>query len=198
MKELEILNDNIRNIAINYKDGPSGGWITGDGPVPAEILFIGEAPGKNEVEQGKPFVGIAGKTFESYLSKIGLHRKDVRITNTCYLRPIKVNTNEKGRTTISNRPPRQSEIELFRDILDREIVLVNPRIIVTLGNTPLKRLTDYKSIGQCHGKLICNEKLQINIFPMYHPSALTYNRNDSFSKIYDDDWTELKKVLSNI
>lgn len=195
MKELEILNNDIKNIAEAYTGAPWQGWITGDGPVPAEILFVGEAPGKSEVQEGKPFVGIAGKAFESYLNKIGLQRKDVRITNTCYLRPIKIKTNAKGRKTISNRPPKQSEIELFKDILDREINLVGPRIIVTLGNTPLKRLTSCKSIGECHGKLICNEKLHINIFPMYHPSALTYNRNDSFSKIYEADWNKLKEIL---
>lgn len=195
MEELEILNNDIKNIVEAYNGGAWQGWITGDGPVPAKILFIGEAPGKSEVEQGKPFVGIAGKTFENYLNKIGLERKDVRITNTCYLRPIKINITAKGRKTISNRPPKQSEIELFRDVLDREIHLVNPRIIITLGNTPLKRLTEYNSIGECHGRLIWNEKLHVNIFPMYHPSSLTYNRNDSFNKMYEADWNIFKKIL---
>lgn len=195
---MEQIESKIRYIAENYNKEPTGGFITGSGPVPADILFVGEAPGKTEVEEGKPFVGMAGKTFEGYLNSIGLKRDNIHITNTCFLRPIKLKESKTGRATVSNRPPKPSEIELFREVLDEEIALVNPRIIVTLGNIPLKRLTKFKSIGECHGELYLNEDLNRYIFPMYHPSALTYNRNEEFLKMYTEDWIKLKEALKKI
>lgn len=192
---LQEIESKIKYTSENYKDGETGGYITGDGPVPCNILFVGEAPGKNEVASGKPFVGTAGKTLDKYLNLVGLSRDKIRITNTCFFRPIKINIGKTNRKTISNRTPKVSEVNLFREILDEEIKLVAPKLIITLGNTPLKRLTDYENIGSCHGKLTFNEDLNKYVFPMYHPSALTYNRNDTFKEIYDKDWKELKNVL---
>jgi len=140
-------------------------------------------------------VGLAGKTFEKYLNSIGLYRKDIRITNTCFFRPVKITIGKTNKETISNRTPKVSEINLFREVLDEEIKLVNPKLIITLGNIPLKRLTDFKSIGDCHGNIIFNNKISRYIFPMYHPSALTYNRNDNFLKMYENDWINLKNIL---
>jgi len=198
MKELEELKKRIQKVVESYDSEEIGGWITGSGPIPCDILFVGEAPGKNEVEQGKPFVGMAGKTFESYLQSIGLSRDNVRITNTCFFRPIKKKVGKTGKVTISNRPPKASEVELFREILDDEIALVNPRIIVTLGNIPLKRLTKFKNIGECHGELYFNEELKRYVFPMYHPSSLTYNRSDDFKSLYEKDWVKLKEALKTL
>ncbi|MDF2505690.1 uracil-DNA glycosylase [Clostridium sp.] len=195
---LEDLEIKIKNISENYKAEPIGGWITGDGPVPCDILFVGEAPGKTEVETGKPFVGLAGKTFEKYLNSVGLYRKNVRITNTCFFRPIKLKISKANKTTISNRPPKIPEINLFREILNEEIKIVNPKLIITLGNIPLKRLTDFKSIGECHGKVVFNSIIGKYIFPMYHPSSLTYNRNDEFLRLYENDWSLLKNLLKTI
>jgi|SRR3712207_261067 len=198
MDTLSNIKNDIKNICENYTEETIGGWITGTGPVPCNILFIGEAPGKTEVEKGTPFVGMAGDNFQHYLDIVGIHRSNIRITNTCYFRPIKITNYENGRTSIRNRTPKTSEIELFRDILDREIALVNPKIIITLGNTPLKRFTKFKAIGDCHGKLIFNESMKKYIFPMYHPSSLTYNRSDEFKETYKNDWLELKKALDLI
>ena len=75
---------------------------------------------------------------------------------------------------------------------------MNPKLIITLGNIPLKRFTKFSSIGQCHGNLIQDEYSGRNIFPMYHPSALTYNRNDEFISMYTEDWLKLKKVLNTL
>lgn len=196
------INNNLRmrieKIIEEYNCDETGGFITGDGPIPCDILFIGEAPGKNEVEQGKPFVGMAGETFSNYLKSIGLKRNNVRITNTCFFRPIKKKMSKTGRITISNRTPRVSEVNLFREVLDDEINLVNPKIIITLGNVPLKRLTEFKSIGDCHGNLYYNKFLKRYVFPMYHPSALTYNRNDEFKSMYEKDWLKLKEALRTL
>lgn len=198
MKDISELKERIKNISESYKEETTGGWITGDGPVPSPILFLGEAPGKTEVKEGKPFVGMAGKNFEGYLTSIGLKRDEVRISNTCYFRPIKIKIGKSGRETISNRPPKASEISLFKEVLEDEISLVNPKIIVTLGNVPLKTLSSFTSIGSCHGKLFFNEKLNRYIFPMYHPSALTYNRTEEFHNIYKEDWLKLKEALEKI
>lgn len=198
MTTFEDIKQKIKAIAENYKDETTGGYITGDGPIPCDILFVGEAPGKTEVEEGKPFVGMAGKTFESYLNSIGLSRDKIRITNTCFVRPITIKEGKNGRTSISNRPPKTKEVEMFREVLDEEIALVNPKVIVTLGNVPLKRLTNFKSIGECHGSLYFNQELKRHVFPMYHPSALTYNRNEEFLKLYEKDWQLLSDALKNI
>lgn len=194
-KKIEL---DIKHITETYSDDLTDGYITGDGPVPCEILFIGEAPGKTEVEQGKPFVGMAGKTFEKYLNSIGLSQDNIRITNTCFFRPVKSTENLHGRKTISNRTPKLSEIKLFKHILEREIHLVNPKIIITLGNVPLKQWTSCANIGQCHGKLIFNNIINRYIFTMYHPSSLTYNRSQDFLKSYEEDWLKLKESLASI
>ena len=168
----------------------------GSGPIPCDILFIGEAPGKTEVEKGEPFVGSAGKNFQFHLDLINLDRSDIRITNTCFFRPIKIKTSSTGRKTISNRTPKTSEINLFQDILKKELKLVKPKIIITLGNTPLKTFNNHNNtIGDCHGNLMFSSKLNMNIFPMYHPSALIYNRTDSFKELYKEDWYKLEKIL---
>jgi DNA polymerase len=197
MATIEDIKNRIKIIAENYNTETTGGYITGDGPIPADILFVGEAPGKTEVEEGKPFVGMAGKTFEKHLNTIGLTRDKIRITNTCYFRPITIKESSNGRTSVSNRPPKQTEINLFKEVLDDEIQLVNPKVIVTLGNVPLKRLTNFKTIGECHGKLYYNEELKRHVFPMYHPSSLTYNHNESFLQAYEEDWQKLKTALES-
>ncbi|WP_333862014.1 uracil-DNA glycosylase [Clostridium sp.] len=198
MNAEEKIVEKIKIICENYKSEPIEGYIPGNGPIPCPILFVGEAPGKTEIIQGKPFVGMAGKTFENYLNSIDLKREEVRITNTCFFRPIKIKISKDGKKTISNRTPRVSEIKLFKEILNEEINIVNPKIIITLGNIPLKSFTEFDSIGKCHGNIYFNKNLNKPIFPMYHPSALTYNRNENFQFIYEEDWRKLKGALNNL
>lgn len=87
MTDLETIKHKIKTITENYKGDLTGGWLAGGGPIPSNILFIGEAPGKTEIEKNEPFVGMAGKTFDKYLNSIGLSRKEIRITlgNTPYV-----------------------------------------------------------------------------------------------------------------
>ena len=198
MIAIEYLKNKVETICESYAVLPTGGWIMGDGPIPSDILFVGEAPGKTEINEGKPFIGMAGKIFKNYLNIIGCTRDNIRITNTCYFRPIKIKTLSNGKPSISNRPPKTSEIALFKDALDSEILMTNPKIIITLGNVPLKRLTSFTSIGKCHGELYFNKELNRYVFPMYHPSALTYNRNEEFLKMYEEDWRKLKNAMENI
>ncbi|GAA0728892.1 uracil-DNA glycosylase [Clostridium malenominatum] len=197
-ERLSLMKEKIKEISESYTEESIGGWITGNGPVPCKILFIGEAPGKTEVESGEPFVGMAGKNFEHYLNLVGLNRDNIRITNACYFRPIKIKESVSGKPSISNRSPKSSEIKLFTDILNEEINLVDPKLIITLGNTPLKTITDFNSIGECHGNLILSTKINRNVFPMYHPSSLIYNRSNEFKDMYLQDWHKLKEVLKNL
>jgi DNA polymerase len=192
------LKEKIITITTNYTKDRIRGYITGDGPIPCDIIFVGEATGKTEVEHGKPFVGAAGKTLEKYLNSINLYRDNIRMTNACFFRPIEVKESTTGRITIRNRTPKTIEIELFREVLDEEIKYVNPKVIITLGNVPLKRFTKFRSIGQCHGNLYFNGSLQRYLFPMYHPSALTYNRNKQFLSLYESDWNKLKVALKSL
>lgn len=192
------IKNKVENLCENYTAFATGGWIMGDGPIPSDILFVGEAPGKTEIEEGKPFIGMAGKIFENHLNNIGYKRDNIRITNTCYFRPIKIRTLSNGKLSLSNRPPKVSETALFKDVLNAEILMTNPKIIITLGNISLKNLTNLTNIGSCHGQLYFNKILARNIFPMYHPSALTYNRNEGFLNMYEKDWRKLKKALETI
>jgi DNA polymerase len=102
--------------------------VNGDGPPDADVLFVGEAPGANEDEEGRPFVGRSGDVLDDELRDAGLAREDVRITNCVRCRPPE------------NRDPRQAELGNCRPFLEREIDLVDPEVVVTLGKVPGEHL----------------------------------------------------------
>ena len=160
------------------------------------VMLIGEAPGEQESLQGRPFVGKAGKNLDGFLQVLQLQREDIYISNVVKIRPTKVS--EKGR--VSNRPPSKEELALFTPYLMEEILLVQPKMIVTLGNVALKALCGPKVvIGDMHGKAfsitVQHEKqtAQFPLFPLYHPASIIYNR--SLQAVYDEDLQVLKKVL---
>ena len=160
------------------------------------VMLIGEAPGEQESLQGRPFVGKAGKNLDGFLQVLQLQREDIYISNVVKIRPTKVS--DKGR--VSNRPPSKEELALFTPYLMEEILLVQPKMIVTLGNVALKALCGPKVvIGDMHGKetaiTVQHEKqtAQFPLFPLYHPASIIYNR--SLQAVYDEDLQVLKKVL---
>ena len=160
-----------------------------DGPL---LMLIGEAPGEQEVLLRRPFVGKAGKNLDAFLDVIGVERETIYITNAVKLRPTK--TSEKGR--ISNRPPTRIEQEAFIPWLMAEVDCVAPKILVTLGNTPLRSLLGKNiSIGDCHGKAI-RYKSGLDIFPLYHPAAVIYNR--SLMDTYQEDLRTLNSIVSEL
>lgn len=144
--------------------------VHGEGEVGAPIMMIGEAPGAREAEQRRPFVGKAGKNLDSFLQQAGLDRSSLYVTNTVKIRPTKVSAT--GR--VVNRPPNRTEIELFVPWLLKEIEIVSPEYILTLGNVPLKALTGPSStIGSMHGQFLdWNGR---KLFAMYHPASVIYN-----------------------
>ncbi|NBO17432.1 MAG: uracil-DNA glycosylase [Proteobacteria bacterium] len=153
--------------------------VIGEGSLDAKIIFIGEAPGKNEDEQGRPFVGRAGKLLDSCLGSIGLERGDVWIGNLIKHRPPK------------NRDPLPEEIKACQDYLTQQIEIIDPLIIVTLGRFSFNYFFPNDKIGQERGKL---KRLgNYHIFPVYHPAAAL--RNKKFLSTLQDDFLQLSRHL---
>ena len=155
--------------------------VFGEGPVGAKVMMIGEAPGEQESLQGRPFVGKAGKNLDAFLEAADMRREEMYVTNTVKFRPVKIS--EAGRCV--NRPPTQEEVKLFLPWLIREIETVDPVCIITLGNVPLRALTDRRNtIGDMHGRF---ERLDGGrlLYPMYHPASVIYN--PGLKNVYFED-----------
>lgn len=156
------------------------------------IMLIGEAPGEQESLQGRPFVGKAGKNLDAFLDVVGLNREDIYISNVVKVRPTRVSP----RGSVSNRPPNPEELALFTPYLYEEILLVQPGMIVTLGNVALKALLGKNAvIGAYHGQVT---QAQVKgqdfpVFPLYHPASIIYNR--SLTETYQEDLRKLKTVI---
>ena len=164
----------------NLYEGERKVLVFGEGRVGAPVMMIGEAPGEQESLQGRPFVGKAGKNLDAFLAQAGMDRAALYVTNVVKFRPTKVSA--AGRTV--NRPPTQEEVKLFLPWLLREIDLVAPKYIITLGNVPLKALTGRGSvIGEMHGQFIEWQGRQL--FAMYHPASVIYN--PGLKEVYSQD-----------
>jgi DNA polymerase len=133
--------------------------VPGEGNPTAAVVFVGEAPGATEDQLGRPFVGRAGKLLDELLAEAGLVRGDVWITNVVKARPPK------------NRDPKAPEIAHWMPVLQREIELIAPRLIVPLGRHALKHFAPVAKIGEVHGTLVDGR-----LFPLYHPAAAMYNQ----------------------
>ena len=162
--------------------------VFGDGDEQARIVMIGEAPGEQETIQGRPFVGKAGKNLDEFLRLSGMDRRALYITNTVKFRPTRIS--KAGR--VVNRPPTQEEVKLSVPWLKREIKMIAPEVIVTLGNVPLKALLGKeKTIGECHGQWLEWEKLRV--YPLYHPASIIYN--PSLREVYEADVVRMGKEM---
>ena len=159
-----------------------------------KLVFIGEAPGANEEQQGRPFVGTAGKNLDATLHALGCARNEIFITNLVKVRPVKQNP-KTGR--LSNRPPSKEEVTFFAPFLLRELELIRPKCVVTLGNFALCAITGDKhaTIGEMHGKL-AHVNGKFDLFPLYHPAAAIYNRK--LREVMDQDILELRRVLEGL
>lgn len=162
--------------------------VVGEGSLEAEVMFIGEAPGRWEDIKGKPFVGQAGKLLDSLLQEAGLLRKEVYITNVVKCRPP------------GNRDPRKAEIEACRPYLDEQIIRIKPKIIVCLGRHSLKEV--FRKAGlrppritDARGKPVNARVLGIPviILPTLHPAAALYNPN--VKSLLQEDFKLLKALL---
>ncbi len=170
--------------------------VFGEGNLDARIVLVGEAPGEQESIQGRPFVGQAGKNLNEFLDILQLKRESLYITNAVKFRPYKVNP-ETGRK--SNRPPNREELELSFSWLLKELDLVGPEIVVTLGNVPLRAITgdSRKNIGSVHGRPLEVElpdaQRKYLLFPLYHPASIIYRK--ALKPTYIEDLKKLKTYM---
>lgn len=142
------------------------------------IMFIGEAPGREEAAAGRPFVGKAGKQLDQMLQLAGIDRSGVFVTNTVKYRPI-----VRHEKSVCNRTPSVREVKAGLDTLKKEILLVKPQIIATLGNVPLSAVVflsggEKLTVGEVHGmpRIVPIEGAPFKLFPLYHPAASIYYR----------------------
>lgn len=165
--------------------------VFGEGAENPALMMIGEAPGGDEEKQGRPFVGKAGKNLSAFLEVVGLKREEIYISNVVKLRPTKESP-KTGKAV--NRPPSAEEIAFFLPYLLEEIQVISPKVVVTLGNVPLKAVTgDRKAvIGDYHGKPTPLADGR-TLFALYHPAAVIYNR--ALQATYDEDLLALKAFL---
>lgn len=155
--------------------------VIGEGSHDAEIMFVGEAPGENEAKTGRPFCGRAGKVLDSLLESAGIKREDVYITNIVKDRPPK------------NRDPLPEEIELYAPFLDRQIEIIKPKVVATLGRFSMEYVmrrygleNELDTISTLHGKtfepanqskLGTGQAPNFKLVPLYHPAAAIYNQH---------------------
>lgn len=171
--------------------------VYGDGNPDSKIVLVGEAPGKTEVEQRRPFVGQAGKNLEEFINVLGISREDLYITNVVKFRPFRVNP-DTGRE--SNRTPTKEEIRISTDFIEHELSIIKPGLVVSLGNIALRCILkdDKVTIGVLHGAPISVKfaGAEFVLFPLYHPASIIYNR--SLKDVYLQDLLKLRNHISKI
>jgi DNA polymerase len=169
------------NVCPELRDGATQ-LVFGDGNPSANIVFIGEAPGKNEDLQGKPFVGAAGRFLNDMLKTIGLEREDVYITNIVKYRPP------------NNRDPLPEEKAAFLPYLVRQLEAINPKMIVTLGRHSMDVLLPGLKISQVHGQPM---RVKEHVYlPLFHPAAALYN--GGLRQTLLDDFANIPSILEKL
>jgi uracil-DNA glycosylase len=154
--------------------------VPGEGPENAEIMFIGEAPGWNEDKQGRPFCGQAGQFLDKLLASINLDRKKVYICNVIKTRPP------------DNRDPSPIEIQNCAPWLDKQLEIIKPKMIVTLGRYSMAKFFPGKSISKIHGT--SEKKDGVIYFAMYHPAAALHQGN--LRQVIEEDMKKIPKILA--
>ena len=183
--------------AAVYQNEPKR-LVFGDGdPEQPVLMLIGEAPGEQETLQGRPFVGKAGKNLDVFLKTLELKHEEIYISNVVKIRPSKISA--AGR--VVNRPPSREEKTLFIPWLMREISIVRPRALVTLGNVALQAFID-DTVGNRHGRWSAAEihpqrenSFSLPLFSLYHPASVIYNA--SLKTTYETDLAILAQALAD-
>lgn len=180
LKDSPLAAERIKNNALP---------VIGEGDHFAKIMFVGEAPGKNEAKTGRPFCGASGRILDELLASVGIDRKSVYITNIVKDRPT------------NNRDPLPSEIEQYAPFLDRQIDIIQPKIIATLGRFSMeyvmRRLglgSEVASISKIHGKFfeVNTSYGSVKIIPLYHPAVALYNGSTKGALM--EDFQVLKNI----
>ena len=173
--------ERTRLFSLASCDVPQGEYhnpVFGEGRPGAKILLIGEAPGAEETKLGHPFVGKAGKQLDALFCRFGVMREDAYITNVVKYRPV-----VRSPKSVKNRTPLPAEVSSSLPLLKTEILHLSPKLLLTLGNTPLKAVFALAGekppvIGSAHGKIqnIVIEGVPFKLVPLYHPASGIYNR----------------------
>ena len=194
-ERLRAIRDDVDNLTNSplYKYRTENNYypVLGEGSHDAKVMFIGEAPGKKEALSGRPFCGASGKMLDMLFESIGLLRTDVYITNIVKDRPE------------NNRDPLPEEIALYASFLDRQIEIIQPRIIATLGRYSMQYIfprlglaSALKPISVLHGASFeCETSYgAVTLIPLYHPAAALYN--GSMRGTLKDDFKIIQKTLA--
>jgi len=182
MKEsssLEIIQQDVKTCKKCELCHTRNNAVPGIGDENADVVFIGEAPGKNEDLHGEPFIGTAGKRLDDALKNAGLTRSSVYITNIVKCRPP------------NNRVPNDTEKSMCNDYLEKELQIINPKIICLLGNTPFYSILGGKEISKNHGQIVYKDNRVY--FISFHPAATIYNQ-----KLLDVFKNDIKKLVNEL
>ncbi len=182
MGELESLYEEIRNCTRCRLHQSRTKAVPGEGPENARIMFIGEAPGFHEDRQGRPFVGAAGQFLDELLASIGLKREEVYICNVIKCRPP------------GNRDPLKDEIEACAPYLDRQLEIIKPRLVVTLGRYSLAKFLPKASITKVRGQPV--KVGSIICYPVLHPAAALHQPR--WREILEEDFKRIPKILEEL
>ena len=203
----ELYKEYMETVTSQPVSENAGGFqfVLGDGDIGSDVVLIGEAPGKDEVAQGRPFVGKAGAILSEFMSGAGIERRQLFITNTMKYRLAR--EAKGGRGGLANRPAKTAEIKQSAAFLYRELKIIAPKVIVTLGNVPLKALALAVScgeldagVGSCHGReyreIDASGALKAVLLPLYHPASVIYNRE--LKSVYLEDLETLRKLIEKV
>lgn len=170
-----------RLLALAERDEPQGEYarpIFGAGEIGARAVLIGEAPGAEETKLGRPFVGKAGRQLDELFSLFGVSRAEVYITNAVKYRPV-----VRSERTVRNRTPGRDEVAAALPLLRTELLKLTPRVVLTLGNTPLWAVCRLcgeaaRTVGEAHGVIlpVSIGPMSFELIPLYHPASGIYNR----------------------
>ncbi len=180
MENLNTLASAVRQCALCPLSQTRTNAVPGEGPANAEVMFIGEGPGFNEDKQGRPFVGAAGQFLNELLQIAGFKRDEVYITNVVKCRPP------------GNRDPLPEEIQACASYLDRQIELINPKVIVTLGRFSMARWFPNEKISAVHGK--AKRSGGRVVVAMFHPAAALHQQ--SLRATVEEDFRKLKQIVA--
>ncbi|EJQ42795.1 uracil-DNA glycosylase [Bacillus mycoides] len=213
MTDIEYPDHLVKQVRERSATYQLEGFLSGQGPRNPKLMLVGEAPGETEIHNGIPFSGRAGKHLMEFLERIHVTREEVYITSAVRSRPYKWREKRERNGEIIqkryNRTPNQGEILAHAPLLDYELELIQPPVIVTLGNIALQRLVGKNNkITDVHGELLKQPVQQLkdssgtefiwtekeyNIFPTFHPASIFYNR--SLLELIYEDLEKLKRYV---
>jgi DNA polymerase len=179
---LELIGADVRACRLCKLCQTRTQGVPGDGTPDAEIFFIGEGPGFHEDQQGRPFVGAAGQLLTEMLRTIGLRRQDVFITNVVRCRPP------------GNRDPLPDELQACDTFTQRQIAVLDPKLIVTLGRYSMARFIGQGSMRELHGRT--REWNGITCLAMYHPAAILRFQTAEMRRMYEEDFRKIPGLLA--